>query len=345
MKITEFINFMSRAIAERVSVLVTGRPGLGKTQIPLQLCAQTGTNFVLKHPVTEEPIDYAGVPAIYRDEGIARQLPMGQLADMVVADKPMLVWLDDLGQQTSTLVQGALMQLIEARQINGKRLPDHVFFGGATNRQSDGAGVAGIITPLLNRFDCIVELEPDVRAWQRYIMGRKYQYSGLFAAFVDFKPDYICKWQPTTKLEASCTPRSLEKACRLISLNLVPEEQHQELLTGIIGSAAAVDLHSFLSFASRLPLWGDIERSPSTVPLPDRKTKEGTMACYILAGAMAHRLQPANVDAYLTFAERFAPDIRVLAFRTMLMANKQLVSASKVFVQHAVRNAALYADL
>lgn len=345
MKIADFIPFFKKAVHERIAVLLTGRPGVGKTQIPQQVCRDEGIEFQLRHPVTEEPINYEGVPAIYREEGIARSLPMGHLAIMMQATKPLLMWLDDLGQQTSTLVQGAIMQLVEARQINGKALPQCVFFGAATNRQGDGAGVAGIIQPLLNRFDCIIELEPDLKAWQSFILNRKYKHSPLFASFLEYKPDYLYKWDAKSAIESSCTPRSLEKACRILSLDLVPQANRTELLCSIVGKAAGVDLNAFIEFGEKLVNIADIERDPHNTPLPDRSTKDGVLMQYILASAFAQRLNKGNVDAYLIYAGRFTPELRVLAYRNMLAMNRPLVTTNATFSKHCVANASLYLDL
>lgn len=345
MKISDFIPFFKKAVHERVAILLTGRPGLGKTQIPQQICADEGIDFQLRHPVTEEPINYEGVPAIYRDEGIARSLPMGHLADMLKATKPLLMWLDDLGQQTSTLVQGAIMQLVEGRQINGNVLPQCVFFGAATNRQADGAGVAGIIQPLLNRFDCIIELEPDLKAWQSFILNRQYKHSPIFASFLEYKPDYLFKWDAKSAIEASCTPRSLEKACRLLSLDLVPAENRSELLCSIVGKAAGIDLNAFIEFGEKLVNIADIERDPVNTPLPERKSKDGVLMQYILTSALAQRLNRSNVDAFITYAGRFTPELRVLAYRNMLAVNRPLVTTNQTFSKHCVSNAHLYLDL
>ncbi len=117
------------------------------------------------HPVVSDPTDFKGLPGIIGDK--AEFLPFGDLRQMIEADKPTIVFLDDLGQAPA-VVQAACMQLLLARQINGKKISGHIVFIAATNRREDRAGVTGILEPVKSRFKTILDLEVSADEWTEW---------------------------------------------------------------------------------------------------------------------------------------------------------------------------------
>ena len=110
---------LARTIPTKMPVLIKGAPGVGKTDIVRQACAEANVELIISHPVVDEPIDYKGLPSIRDDH--AEFLPFGQLRALITAVRPTVYFMDDLGQAPPA-VQAAAMQLILARRINGSRL-------------------------------------------------------------------------------------------------------------------------------------------------------------------------------------------------------------------------------
>ena len=46
------------AIQHRKSVLIKARPGVGKSDIVAQTCAELGVDLIISHPVVSDPTDY-----------------------------------------------------------------------------------------------------------------------------------------------------------------------------------------------------------------------------------------------------------------------------------------------
>ena len=78
--------FASQLITDNQPFIVAGEPGVGKTQILKQICADLDRRLFISHPVLDDPSDYKGLPwmvnEIVGEESIARAefIPIGQVA-------------------------------------------------------------------------------------------------------------------------------------------------------------------------------------------------------------------------------------------------------------------------
>ena len=190
-------------IPKRLPVLITGRPGIGKSDIVEAATEEAEHDLLISHPVVEDPTDSKGLPFPSADGTHARFLPFGDLERALSATRPLVWFFDDLGQ-ASPAVQAAKMQLLLARRIGEHQLPDCVTFVAATNRRSDNAGVTGILDPLISRFAAVVELQGtgDVRtAW-----GVRPDVTPPLLAFVRLRPDLLLEGRRGRGIGASAHP-------------------------------------------------------------------------------------------------------------------------------------------
>ncbi|MFM0632676.1 P-loop NTPase family protein [Paraburkholderia xenovorans] len=123
MKVTpaQLTELLSLYVPKRLPVLITGRPGIGKSDIVEQVAHATDHELLISHPVVEDPTDSKGLPFPAPDGLNAKFLPFGDLERAMKARRPLIWFLDDLGQ-ASPAVQAAKMQLLLARRIG-----EHVF--------------------------------------------------------------------------------------------------------------------------------------------------------------------------------------------------------------------------
>ena len=161
-KPSQLRTLLSHAIPAKMPVLICSGPGIGKSSIVEQACAEAEADCIIMHPVVSDPTDFKGMPWV--GDGRATFLPFGDLEQLIHAAKLTACFIDDLGQATPA-VQAAAMQLILARTINGHRVSDQVVFIAATNRRTDRAGVSGILEPVKSRFATLVELTADLNDW------------------------------------------------------------------------------------------------------------------------------------------------------------------------------------
>ena len=184
MKPSHLSTYLELAIRNRTPVLITGAPGIGKSDIVGQAAAKAGYELIVEHPVVADPTDYKGIPWVDKD-GNANFVPIGNLARMMQATSPTVVLLDDIGQ-AMLAVQAAVMQLLLARRVNDKLIPDCVTFLAATNRRTDRAGVTGLLEPVKSRFVSIINLDVDLEDWVKWALANNLPTELI--AFIRFRP-------------------------------------------------------------------------------------------------------------------------------------------------------------
>lgn len=284
---------LSKTIPAGYPVLITGAPGIGKSDIVSQAAQAANAELILSHPAVADPTDVKGFPWVA--DGHATFLPFGELRRAMQATTSTVWFLDDLGQ-ASPAVQASYMQLLLARRVNGHVLPDCVTFIAATNRRKDRAGVSGILEPVKSRFTTIVELTPDLAAWCTWALS--HDVPAEVIAFLRFKPDMLSAFTPTADLVNCPSPRTWAHVARMLSLGLPSDVQHAAL-AGAIGAEVATEFVSFLRMYATLPSVDAILLNPTSEPVPDSPS-----TLYALSGALAYRANTNNFARITMYAER-----------------------------------------
>jgi hypothetical protein len=296
MKPSELSTLLGSAIAARQPVLITGAPGIGKSDIVAKAATAVGAELILSHPAVSDPTDVKGLPWVGKDEQSAHFLPFGELARAINATAPTVWFLDDLGQATPA-VQASFMQLLLARRVNGHKLPDCVTFIAATNRRTDKAGVSGILEPVKSRFTAIVELEADLDEWCQWAFTQSHIPAELIA-FLRFRPELLSQFKASADLTNSPTPRTWSNAARVLGMNL-PAAVEQAALAGAVGDGAAVELRGFLQLFKELPSIDMVLLNPDVAPIPEKPA-----ALYAITTALATKATPTNFGRVALYAQR-----------------------------------------
>lgn len=328
MKPSELLSFLSAAFRDRLSVLITGAPGIGKSDIVAQAARDAEADLILSHPAVADPTDAKGLPWVV--DGHATFLPFGELERAIDAKGPTVWFLDDLGQ-ASPAVQASYMQLLLARRVNGHKLSKHVTFVAATNRRTDRAGVSGVLEPVKSRFGSIVELTPDLDEWCQWAIDNDLE--PAIVAFLRFKPDLLCDFKATADLTNSPVPRTWSHADRILKLNLSTHVQ-SAALAGAIGEGAATELMAFLRLYHSLPSIDQILLDPSSVAVPKEPA-----TLYALSGALAYRATKDNFDRISKFMLKMNDagrgEFAVLVMRDALRREPKIVQ-TQAYVKLAV---------
>lgn len=297
MRASSLLAFLAKTFAapRPRPILITGAPGIGKSDIVAQACAEAGADMILSHPAVADPTDAKGLPWIAPDATSATFLPFGELAQALRATRPTVWFLDDLGQAPAS-VQASFMQLLLARRVNGHVLPDCVSFVAATNRRTDRAGVAGILEPVKSRFASIVELEPNVSDWARWALA-----NGIPAelvAFLRFRPELLSAFNASADLTNSPSPRTWSNAAWILALDL-PKPERAEALAGAVGDGAATEFLAFLEMFRQLPSIDGILLDADSAVVPAEPS-----ALYATCTALAARAGEAAFPRVARYAER-----------------------------------------
>lgn len=293
LKPSQLRRLLAKTIPARRPVLISGAPGVGKTDIGALACDEAGAALIVSHPVVNDPTDYKGMPWVV--DGRATFLPFGDLEQLLTATRPTVFMLDDLGQATPA-VQAAAMQLILARRINGHAVSEHVTFLACTNRRQDRAGVSGILEPVKSRFITSVELVAHLPDWNTWAVP-----AGIAAevrAFLHFRPGFLSDFKPTGDMTNSPSPRTWRGVSDLLALGLESDLEFPTI-AGAIGEGAATEFVAFRRVWASMINPDVVLTAPDTAPIPTEPS-----AMYALATALAARVAPASMGRYCRYLTR-----------------------------------------
>lgn len=331
MRPKDTIKFLTKTIEAGMSTLLVGRPGIGKSDIVDQVRLLLDYDFYISHPVVDDPTDHKGFPVYVNGTAIFVEFPL--LKAMIEATKPTIVFYDDLGQALPA-VQAAIMQIILAREINGKKISDHVRFVAATNRGKDGAGVTGFLEPLKSRF-CIIHLEPTVEDWTEWAMTKPHIPAELIGA-VNYKPKWITQWEKSREIENTPTPRNISECGKLIAM--FKDESigfQRSAYASRIGSGAASELIEYLNLCKKLPSYQQVLADPDSVPVPS----ENSGVKYTVVAALASKVD--NADDFATigrYIDKFPGAFRSL-YVTAVTNRVPELRESSYYIDWAVKAA------
>lgn len=288
---------LAKTIPAKLPVLISGAPGIGKSDIVTQACAEANASCVLMHPVISDPTDFKGMPWV--SDGEATFLPFGELQTLINAKTLTACFLDDLGQ-ANPAVQAAAMQLILARRINGHAVSPHVVFLAATNRRSDRAGVSGILEPVKSRFATIVELAANIDDWAAWAMS-----AGVapeIVAFLQFRPEHLSNFKASADMVNSPSPRTWSSVSKILSLGL-PRELQLVTIEGAVGPGVAGEFVSFLRIWQDMVSPDLVLTSPDSAPIPKEPS-----ALYALVTAIAVRVKTQSMGRFCRYLDRLIAD-------------------------------------
>jgi len=314
------------AIPNRFPVLVTGAPGIGKTAIVKQACADAKADILIRHPVVEEPIDAKGYPM--RVDGYAKFVPFEDFLPMYEAKKPTVVFIDDFGQARYE-TQAAYMQFFLARALGERRVSEFVTFIVATNRREDKAGVSGLLEPVKSRFFSIIELETSVDDWCEWAMANDMPHELI--GFVRFKPDMLHNFKPTHDLKNSPCPRTVANVGRLFNAG-IPDDIRYEVFAGAAGEAFAVEFDSFIRVSATLPSFEQIVLAPDKAPVPKEPS-----ACYAVSALLTSRVEEINFTSVAKYLSRLPDEFSVLTMKDAIKRKPKIVQ-TKQFTEWSIKH-------
>jgi len=282
-------------IRANLPVLLVGTPGVGKTAIVEQAARAQDADLIVSYPALGDPTDVKGLPWVSKSKTEATFLPFGDLAEALKAKKKTVWFLDDLGQATQA-VQASWMQLLLARQVNGRKIPDCVTFVAATNRRQDRAGVSGILEPVKSRFATILHIEPDLNDWTLWAYTAAVPPEVI--NFLRFRHELFHKFEPTADMVNSPSPRTWQRVGELFKAN-VPEDLELEVYGGAVGEGAAREFVGFLKLYRHLPNIDAVLLDPEQAEIP----KEISVR-YALCAGLANKVTNQNFSRIAKYATR-----------------------------------------
>ncbi len=319
---------LAKTIPAGLNVLVSGMPGVGKTDNINQAIAAASADLILSHPAVEDPTVAGGLPMAHPGDTEATFLPFGKTAQAMRATKPTVWVLEDFGQANES-VQKGYMQYLLGGELNGHKLPNCVSFIALTNRRVDRAGVSGILEPVKSRFAAIVELQTDVHDWSNWALD--HGIGAMLIAFLRFKPDLLAAFVATADLTNSPVPRTWANLDRLEKLGL-PADVERVAFAGAVGSAAAGEYLAFRSMAKSMVNIDAILMNPDTVKIPTKPDE-----LYATVVGLASRASDVTARAIATYANRLNVEAKRGEYAALLVRDSSrlapIVNTTEAFMK------------
>ena len=292
-------SYLVATLGAGLNSLITGAPGIGKTDIIREAATLLNADVILSHPAVEDPTTVAGLPWMEQGATEASFRPFGNTAKALRATKKTVWFLDDLGQSTPA-VQAGYMQWLLGGELNGNKLPSCVTMVAATNRRIDRAGVSGILEPVKSRFASIVELETNVDDWSQWAFG--HNIPSMLIAFLRYRPELLMKFEPTADLTNSPVPRTWAHLAQLEALTL-PADVEAIAMSGAVGEGASTEYLAFRQMANSLVNLDAILLNPDTAPIPSKPDQ-----LYATSIGLAGRTNAKTFPRVATYANRLVSE-------------------------------------
>ena len=236
MKITTAKKHLVNAHHKKITAMLWGPPGIGKSSIVKQTAAELKIGLVdLRLPQLEPP-DLRGIPVPNRETKRADWF----YPEYLPTDGEGILFLDEI-EKAPVAVKNAALQLVLDREIGSYRLPDGWSIVCAGNREDDGAFSQQLGSALANRM-MHFEVAPDYEAW--LLWARQNDINDGILGYLAFRPDHLYRYDPG--VNAFPTPRSWEMLnTMLVGIENVTEQN--ELLEAVVGKVVGYEYRTWLT--------------------------------------------------------------------------------------------------
>ena len=366
MKPGEFINIMTSLIASAKSgldipsVSLIGSPGIAKSAsvkaIANNVSKITGKKVVVHDVrlINMNPVDLRGIPskATIKQKTLKQFYENGQFEEQLIEEdvdvarwlRPEIFQMDPSNDVINILfldeitsappsVQAVAYQITLDRKVGEFTLGNNVFVITASNKSTDKAVAYKMPTALANRL-IHIEIYCDLDDWKNWAINNNID--SRIIGFLNWKPEMLFKFDPTSDDLAWPTPRTWEMTAKI--LKLIPDiNQASSLIAGTIGLGTAQEFIAYTKVYHSLPNVADIFNGKS-VEYP-----KAMDIAYAVSSAIVSYAQKANkkqINNLIIWAKKWQPDYALLCFKDCLRNDKirEYFSSSREWVQWYIAN-------
>lgn len=237
-----------------------------------------------------------------------------------------ILFLDEYGQGEGD-VKRASAELLLNGQIGPWKLPKGWSVVAASNRSKDRSGVTKDFDFVINR-RLEIEITDDLASWTEWAVTNDVM--PLTIAFANQNPQVVFADGVPDKQGPWCTPRSLVMSDRMLrTLQVggknVDDAGAVELVSGLIGPAAAAQYFAFVRLEREMPKYEKIVADPTGVKVPEKPDAQ-MLICYNLA----HRVTEDDIDPVVTYVQRMSKEFAVTFVNSACKRNPRLINTKVI---------------
>jgi hypothetical protein len=312
---------------KRQPVMLTGKPGMGKTAMIESICRDEQLSFIDFRLALRDPVDVGGMRVPDTKTGLMKWYQPSELPDVKRHGEKGLLTLDEINAVPMSL-QVVAYGIIQERRIGDWHMPEGWSTIALGNHLTDRAGAQRMSTALANRF-LHLNVEPDLDSWIKQYGAE--HVDARYVAFLRFRPNLFHVMPDSPDEKAFPSARSHTAAAQFID---EPAAVRLHLFSGAIGNAAAGELEAFLRVFERLPTIDQILTDPNGAKLPD---EHDPATQYAVVGAIARNMTRKTIGPFMQYASRLPREFQIVAMHDATKRDESLTRTAE-YGQWAVAN-------
>ena len=322
-KVSQAVSMIAKFIRARLVPMITGSPGIGKSNIVHQIAAEYGLKVIDMRLAQCDPTDLLGFPTVNGNK--ASYVPMDTFpveGDSIPQGyKGWLIFLDEMNSAPMA-VQAAAYKLILDRMVGNHKLHKNVAIVAAGNLETDNAIVQPMSTALQSRM-AHLELVVDPKEWVDWASSNGIDYR--ITSYINFRPDALYTFSPDHTDKTYASPRTWEFANRVLQVADAGTPEALPMLSGTISEGVAREFLGFCKIHMNLPKLADIITNPTGIAVPDEPS-----ILFAMTGALGNNANKDNIGALMKFIVRLPVEFQVVTLRETIRRNKELIQHEAV---------------
>ncbi|WP_199097289.1 hypothetical protein [Dyella sp. ASV21] len=302
---------------------VRSSPGIGKSDIMKSIADEYRLKLIDLRLSQCDVTDLHGLPR-FTNDGRAEYSPFssfpleGDELPLHPDGQPYEGWLLFLDEISSAgkQMQAAAYKLLLDRMVGQSNLHKKVLLACAGNLETDRAVVHGTSTAMQSRL-VHIEMRCDHREWMQW--ASKQGIDSRIIGFLEFKPDYLHKFEPDHQDKTFACPRTWEFAHRLVKGESITNSDIP-LLAGTVSAGVAQEFVQFAQIYADLPKMSDILKDPKSAPVPQEPSTKFAMSTVV-----ADHFTDKTADDLAIYIQRYPVEHRVVMLRMVHQRQPQLM--------------------
>lgn len=322
-KVSQAVSMIAKFIRARLVPMVTGSPGIGKSNIVHQIAAEYGLKVIDMRLAQCDPTDLLGFPTVNGSK--ASYVPMDTFpveGDLIPQGyKGWLLFLDELNS-AAPAIQSAAYKVILDRMVGNHKLHKNVAIVAAGNLETDNAIVQPMSTALQSRM-AHLELVVDSKEWVDWASSNGVDHR--ITSYINFRPDALYTFSPDHTDKTYASPRTWEFANRVLQVAEAGSPEALPMLSGTISEGVAREFLGFCKIHMNLPKMAEIIANPTGIKVPDEPS-----ILFAMTGALGNNATKDNIGALMKFILRLPVEFQVVTLRETIRRNKELIQHEAV---------------
>lgn len=301
--------------------MVKSSPGIGKSSLVRDIANQAKLKVIDIRLAQIESIDLNGFPDLSGKYATYKPFDTFPTEDTPIPDGYVgwIIFFDELNSADRDLL-GSAYKIILDRMVGQEKLHPNAFCVAAGNLSTDNAVVTELPTAMQSRL-VHLNLNADLEEWINHAIEADYDHRII--SFLEFRPDFLMKFDPNHNDETFCSPRTWEFASRLCK-DIKDLSERLPVIAGAVTEGVAREFIAFSKLTDHVNI-KDVLASPDTADVP-----KDTGTLFAITGMLAGHATKDNIDTLMIYIERLPNEHQLSAVRKIKKIDTSVIASKSV---------------